>query len=758
MTTTIIPPSNAFVVVDVLTNGQTVFDFNFLVTNAADLKADYTNPDGDFATSITLLGGTGFTVSGIDNPAGGSITITSGLFTEAGGTVAIYRDILIERENDYQRDLHAVDLNREMGQIFQIMQQLDAELEHTVRVPPGADGVTIYPGEAGQFPVYDGDGNLVPIDVAGGTVPPPFIPVSEISISHFGASLSASQNTSTRRSLMQMAIDYAGPLGLGVFAGPGTWSISDGLVLRNGSKLRGAGMGLTTIKFDDFAPENSNLLQPAAFDMSIGYIEVSDLTLHGNRTGRVASGAVVLPGGAAMPGTVRPGCSNWASMSAHHCLFTRVRSINSALHAFDDCAGGDLDGGGVRRYQWPEGPTTYSTTPSRFNSYVDCIAEDWYDDGFTAHYNEHYSFIRCKAIGSGHLDLASMGFELDDGSLYGMVKDCYVERAARGIIAKNHSGVPCASVVTIEGNEVVNCNHGITCAGDAAGPAGRDYIIANNLIRDPIEYVAGQDMWGIRLANVDGVECTDNELRATAGTVNIDSGIYVTTDAKNVVIDGYLIKNWPGDVNLDSNLSAIRVFASDAFIGSGRILNPGVRGILWSGTVTGPRSIGPVSIIGGNVASSVAIEITTTNQHDIQASIQGFATKVQMAAVLYTNLETMKSGGMVLRGGLNLGPSVAKTIAAGVIAYAGEGTRITIDTEAAAALDDLDGITGGKDGDWLIIKSATTTRKPTLKDATGVGTALMQLNGDFQLASSSDEIELIHNGSNWVEKCRSKNI
>lgn len=145
MTTTIIPPSSGFVVVDVLTPGQVAFDYDFLATATVDLAATYTALDG---TETHLIGGTDFTATGLDDPDGGTITITSGLVTEVGATLTIYRDILIERENDYQRDLHAADLNREMGDIYQILQQLDRDGQTAIRTELGEPPLTIESGIA----------------------------------------------------------------------------------------------------------------------------------------------------------------------------------------------------------------------------------------------------------------------------------------------------------------------------------------------------------------------------------------------------------------------------------------------------------------------------------------------------------------------------------------------------------------------------------------------------------------------------------
>ena len=77
----------------------------------------------------------------------------------------------------------------------------------------------------------------------------------------------------------------------------------------------------------------------------------------------------------------------------------------------------------------------------------------------------------------------------------------------------------------------------------------------------------------------------------------------------------------------------------------------------------------------------------------------------------------------------------------------------TIDTESDAGTDDLDTINGGVSGDRLVLQSVIITRDPTLKDGTGN----LRLAGDFTLTSTEDRIELMHDGTNWIELSRSNN-
>jgi hypothetical protein len=109
-----------------------------------------------------------------------------------------------------------------------------------------------------------------------------------------------------------------------------------------------------------------------------------------------------------------------------------------------------------------------------------------------------------------------------------------------------------------------------------------------------------------------------------------------------------------------------------------------------------------------------------------------------------------KDGGQL---GVGFAHGGTKTIAAGAIA-AGSYGQYAVDTEAAAASDDLDSITGAVfDGQLLLLRAANSTRDVVLKDGTGN----LRLNGDFTLDHAQDRILLSWDGSSWCEISRSSN-
>jgi hypothetical protein len=93
------------------------------------------------------------------------------------------------------------------------------------------------------------------------------------------------------------------------------------------------------------------------------------------------------------------------------------------------------------------------------------------------------------------------------------------------------------------------------------------------------------------------------------------------------------------------------------------------------------------------------------------------------------------------------------TIAGGVVTVTSFDTLVSIDTEGAAATDDLDTINGGTREQRLVIGAANAGRDVVLKDGTGN----LRLSADMTLTHDQDRIELIFDGTNWCELSRSDN-
>jgi hypothetical protein len=128
--------------------------------------------------------------------------------------------------------------------------------------------------------------------------------------------------------------------------------------------------------------------------------------------------------------------------------------------------------------------------------------------------------------------------------------------------------------------------------------------------------------------------------------------------------------------------------------------------------------------------ANLAVEHTTEGKHgDITAN-------------------SINSAGNVCAGGFLCALSqVELTISSGAV----EATKSfhKIDTEADASTDNLDNITGGSDGDILVLTSVSGTRDIVLRHSNGNLRLTDATN--FTLGTSADTIMLVFNGTNWLQ-------
>jgi hypothetical protein len=116
-----------------------------------------------------------------------------------------------------------------------------------------------------------------------------------------------------------------------------------------------------------------------------------------------------------------------------------------------------------------------------------------------------------------------------------------------------------------------------------------------------------------------------------------------------------------------------------------------------------------------------------------------------------TNWSDIGAGGGSGSGsGVNFGSASSLTIATGTVTRGASSYYLSIDTEAAAASDDLDTINSGgaSAGIAIMIKAANTARTVVIKHNTGN----IQLNGglDFSLDNTEKAVLLFWDGTNWI--------
>ena len=125
--------------------------------------------------------------------------------------------------------------------------------------------------------------------------------------------------------------------------------------------------------------------------------------------------------------------------------------------------------------------------------------------------------------------------------------------------------------------------------------------------------------------------------------------------------------------------------------------------------------------------------------------------------VLANSLNVVLAGSATVSNVLNLKP-VAVTIASGAITRTA--SVHVVDTEGGAGTDDLHTISGGVEGDILVLYSSVAARDTTVKDQTTLGSGNINLAGgaDFSLSHPYDKLVLIFRAVQWDELTRSNNL
>jgi len=114
-----------------------------------------------------------------------------------------------------------------------------------------------------------------------------------------------------------------------------------------------------------------------------------------------------------------------------------------------------------------------------------------------------------------------------------------------------------------------------------------------------------------------------------------------------------------------------------------------------------------------------------------------------------------KGYGFADLGRLNLTDATERTIAAGVIAFGTDSIRYGLLNQASDPTDDLDTISGGDDGDIVILQANSDAQVPTVKHA--AGNIELANAHDYELSDTKRRLLLEYDGtlSKWCEVARS---
>ena len=244
-------------------------------------------------------------------------------------------------------------------------------------------------------------------------------------------------------------------------------------------------------------------------------------------------------------------------------------------------------------------------------------------------------------------------------------------------------------------------------------------------------------------------------VRSSSGPIALytDAGISETTGPDSST-DNAIVR-WDGATGETLQNSVVTISDTGATTGI-TTLNASGTSTLAAVNASGLVAAAAAATVGTSLTVGTTLGVTGTST---LAAVNASGTVAAAGAVTVgttlgvTGASTL-TGLLTVNGGVTLATlSSILTIAAGVITVTK--SHHQTDTEAAAASDDLDTISGGSDGQLLILCCNNDARTVVVKN--GTGNLKLNVAGDFSLDNSLDYIMFIKRGSNWLELSRSNN-
>jgi hypothetical protein len=385
------------------------------------------------------------------------------------------------------------------------------------------------------------------------------------------------------------------------------------------------------------------------------------------------------------------------------------------------------------------------------------------------------------------------GCSVFDGSSYITVADNVFENTRHGVslvssatvggvnnyivITGNYSTGRDASLDCHVSADYVVFSHNV-CRGEGKQSApsgiifqGRNAVITSNtvngnlnngIIVQPFVELAGYE--GIVVVNDNLIDVQRNNIAATNGIYYQAGNSATRLPLKGITISGNIV-NGASDAGVKIQNTNVAVLpANNTTITSNTITNCAVGVSLRVDTNLG--SISNVTINGNTITNTASgaegVVLRPSNAGDLisNVAVVGNTFALGAASIGVDKIGAGDCTKVVIEGnayGDTVTPIDAAlrsyVIASGAVTLTGSSSFVLIDTEAAAATDDLDTISGGQFGQITTFSAVNAARTVVFKDGTGN----LRLAGDFSLDNSEDSITCVFNGTNWLEIARSDN-
>ena len=413
--------------------------------------------------------------------------------------------------------------------------------------------------------------------------------------------------------------------------------------------LEGAGMGKTTIKLTDNAPEDTFVITNSGHTITGAgakntHITIQDMTLDWN----FARGA--------QPSESGSGGTRSSALCIAYCEFVqikRVRTVNSKLHGIDITSQGSANTEAAFWWLFYNYPGDMyednSPGPSRWIWVEDCDTSGFGDDGITTHHSEFIWIRGCYSHDPRNRD-NNNGIEIDDGSRSVFLESNMSARCYAGIEIKAHENSPAAQRGFISGHSSYqacrsyNWRHiGHHTGSDPVSKSART-ISATNLVAFQPKNAGGfQDEAACRALAISAFsDVTVNGFTAIGDNTGFgvdDSVIVLQYRATQVNLSNVTIRSFEGagrDIYITGgdnranwiNLSNIIIRASTA-VG------------ISCGTDVNRVNMSNIILNGPGGSSSVGINCISTGNNIFGVRSTGYATALRNGSSYYTSDRTV---------------------------------------------------------------------------------------------------------------------
>lgn len=217
------------------------------------------------------------------------------------------------------------------------------------------------------------------------------------------------------------------------------------------------------------------------------------------------------------------------------------------------------------------------------------------------------------------------------------------------------------------------------------------------------------------------------DIPTASGSTNFRTYILLRADSGDTIT----VKHGTGNISLGSG--------ADYVLSGNKTLQ-----LLYTGTAW-------VDLQSSSAAAGLSGSTGSTDNALLRADGTG-GTTVQASGVVVDDSDNVSGVTNLALDSIQFSAATELTIATGAVTITQ--SVHTIDTEADAASDDLDTISGGATGDVIYLRAANDARTVVLKN--GTGNILTYSSSDITLDEDHKVVMLIYNGTNWLEISNTK--